>query len=234
MKYLLSIFFLLFFTQQTEAQVPGYQGKRFYVGYELIPHYILKAVGIKTYNTNGEVEGQYQFSNAVNINYVIARNKILTVDFNYRKSGFADSEYDSQTQLYYDDFFRTTNKMLGLGIKRMNYIKKGYIAPVGNFFEFKAFWINSTVVGHGTLENVSNTPTSTKQSFNDFGIGLYWGMQTIWFDRLVPSYTFGITASSLHFSQTYSFPHDTKVSAFGGTYPGVLITGKLGIGVLLF
>lgn len=235
MKYLLPIFFLLFFFQQTNAQVPGYQGKRLYISFELIPHFF-----IFDHHSNYDKKGlkidspvTVRFSNEGSINYVINRNSILSADFSFRRDRFSINRY-------VDSFFKTQNRIIGFGIKRMNFKHKGFIAPVGNFFQLRGFLINTKAEIYGEANAVTSVPTSLPKYYSDFGITLSWGLQTVWWDRLVPSYTVGLsyilTNRNLHilFDDYYIEEKTLTNRGLGGVLPGLLFTGKVGIGILLF
>ena len=230
MKYLLSIFFLLFFVQQAEAQVPGYQSKRLYVSYELVPHLLLESFDKKGRSTDMSV----RFSNEGSINYVLSRSSILTADFSFRKDRYSINQDDL--------FFKTKSRIIGFGIKQMNFKHKGFIAPVGNFIQLRAFLINTKGAAYGTVNAVTSVPTSPTRSYSDFGITISRGFQTVWWDRLVPSYTIGLsyilTNQNLHtLFDGYYYYDEPKVMTnrgLGGILPGFLFTGKLGVGILLF
>jgi|GEM_PF-6210779 len=239
MKYLLSIFFLLlFFVQQAEAQVPGYQGKQLYVSYELIPHFF-----IYSFDKSGNVKNPpiaIRFSNETSINYVINRSSILSADISFRPDRLSTSRYDENTFDYVEKFFRTQSRIIGVGIKHMNFTRKGFIAPVGNFIQLRGFLINTKATPYGQPNAVTKISTGPTQTYNDFGITLAWGFQTVWWARLVPSYTIGLSyiVTNRNFISWLEddYSADRKISnhGLGGILPGLLFTGKLGIGILLF
>ncbi len=191
-----------------------------------------------------------RFSHKGSVNYVISRNHILTGEFTYRRDGFTKKyEYDSWDVVspYTEEtYFKLQSRTLGIGLKRMNYVSRGFIAPVGNFFEFRLFMLNTLVAAHGQPRNVSKEPLSQSESINELGVGISWGMQTVWFDRFIPSYTIGIGWRVLRYGMLLNFQgnspdnpnfgilKDASEQSFGGLTPNMYLTGQVGIGVLLF
>lgn len=239
MRYSVIIFFLFFFAQDIIAQVPGYRGKRLYINYECIPHLFLNDIqavydkqGQLIENNNNPVT--IRFGHKGSINYVLSKKFILSSDLSYREDRLRFLGINYNTNTVYNLFLRTKNRSIGLSLKRMNYIgRQGhYIAPVGNFFEINTFWAQIKA------EDYINPKAQSIN--NSFGVGAYWGMQTVWFHRLVPSYIIGLSYLFGDFNGRFEdlgndpLEMEIRKKAFGGIVPGILFTGRVGIGILLF
>jgi len=251
MKYLISCFYLLFFSFNLIAQVPGYQGKKFYVSYEPIPYFFSSELTeyprSNFFDNKGRVKNKTLFvklAHKGSLDYVIKRNMILTLDVTHRKDGFTGATSLNNVSLSEIDslnYFKTKGQTLGIGFKYMNYRKKGFIAPVGNFVRAGLFVFNTSIAAYGTPNQITKKPTSQRDHKRELGMIIGWGMQTVWFERLVPSYSvnfswrFGGLNSLLNKNiENSQLLERASEYAFGSTWANMIITGQVGIGVLLF
>ncbi len=251
------LFFVCFFVLCNDllAQSPGYRGKHFYVNYEAIPRisYIDGIEAVENIEYRDEDGNSLDFDGMLNslnvkhnvgIHYIFSRGGIIGLEATLSAPQYF-SRREESTGLY--KHYRSKGRIFSVNYKRFNFIRKGYIAPIGNFIELRpVLYMNkveelgryniSSYLGNVYIPNLS-AQTLNSDSFTGLGIAFAFGMQTIWFERLIPNYTFGFTyIPSLRQNSNYNLSGDAARAHSRALLAdaGWFIDIKVGLGLLLF
>lgn len=256
------LFFVLFcifsaigsFSNKIVAQSPGYQGKHIYINYEPI----VRFDNLYYYDDSGDriekdtmfFRNNFSLKHNIGLHYIFSRTDIVGLDISLgspRNFIFPD-ELTNKNKLY-----RGTGRTYGINYKHFNFGKKGFIAPNGNFIEVRPFLYTVKVEEIGIYFPDSlvvpglelpypdfyavNPPKERENDrFNSLGISVSWGMQTVWWDRVIPSYVLGLTVIP-NFILNDDFLLSKEAATFwmgGGLLQRTYIDVKVGVGILLF
>jgi hypothetical protein len=148
-----------------KAQVPGYEGKRFILSYNLD---VLSNLSYIYGHTEVALPVQILFNNHLNAEYVLGRRFSLALDGAYSRNKV---------------FITEGNATVNTGTYGLNVIfypnNHNTLAPVGNYFKIRLFTGNATATGN-IINNSSDyygnpitvvTPEQTNLNINGFGIG---------------------------------------------------------------
>jgi len=201
----------------SKAQVPGYQGKRFILSYNLDVAPNLTYIYV---NLSNPVPFQVFSNHHLNVEYVLWRRFSIGADVSFSQNNPAILDSGNKAHV--------TTSTFGL-----NFIfypnHQNTIAPVGNYFKIRVFEGNANSSGliiNGNTNTWENDHTPIQKIYG-FGIG--FGNNLIVHNNIV------LTASinmDLYLSSTNSVPLEEDVESHLLT--SYLFYLKLGIGGLLF
>jgi len=221
----------LLFPFLLKAQVPGYEGKRFIVSYNLdvLPNlaYVYLNLG------DNPLPVQVLFNNHINAEYVLGRRFSLAVDASYSRN---------------KTFLTDGNATVNTGTYGLNCIfypdHDNTLAPVGNYFKIRIFTGSATASGN----IVSNTfddngypvtltvPEQTNLSIQGFGIG--FGNNMILHNHIVLTASVDLDYNVLTFNankiQQGASYQELTYDVQNHILDSYLFYFKLGIGGLLF
>lgn len=247
MKYIIRILIcILIFNNTVNAQVPGYQGKKFMAGYamNIIPNY-LKIIGEgKQYKTS-YIDLRHSF----NVEYIVARKLVLgadlefpSVDYNYYTLDFTDKEdYYSNNNNNNDNELKTTKiKGVSYGFHLTSYgvFSNNPVAPVGDYLRFKLFTLNYTTGLPDADEYLKAEAKPATKSFSTFGVGIGYGQTRVFYNRAVLDVGFesawitknsGFTPNDK--TNGLSFPENESLRVLFWDY---FLTFKIGVSGLFF
>jgi hypothetical protein len=139
MKYkLLLLVLILFFVKKSEAQiVPGYQGKRTYIEYNL--HFVPTLLGVSSKGNKfgiGERKSlsTWSFRHNINMNYVTKRNAEIGGSISLGNTGVLDENSSFGT-------IRFTT--IGFNYNRYFVKSTGALAPLGRYFKLETQYIQT-------------------------------------------------------------------------------------------
>ncbi len=180
------------------AQVSGYMGKRFFIGYD---NYFAPTLA----PTSGKTEGlRFNTTNCLNVEYAVKERTNFCLSFQYFKTGVmnktAFSYIDSNQYGGVSSLMVTYNPLpnipmqlkssnIAVGLKFFN---RGYLAPLGKYtkVELLIFFNNLTYDKKGFTSsdygyNTNVTVGTGEYSYKNFALTCTFGRQRILFDRLV-------------------------------------------------
>lgn len=224
MKQILLLAFLLFTLNTAHSQIPGYQGKRFFVeaGISFFPNLFAPTL---EFNNSFSIKAYYSFS----CNYVIGRKTIFRVGYTHQAAGLQMSYQYSYAYNKYYLFLHDANFAFDLYGK-----KKGNLAPLGFYFSPGIRFVFSK-------EEPVNKPVSASYTSSPvvmFGLTTKLGYRAILFNRVTLNMGFEFT----FFPQYLLLIHPAvPLSVPGYEREVIRITADrylfgihIGIGVLLF
>ncbi|MEO8149198.1 MAG: hypothetical protein ABI723_16245 [Bacteroidia bacterium] len=187
-KTVIATVVLLFTAHQLNAQAPGYMGQRFLVG-----GYVSVAPALFNYNANMKQSFiSFNFRKTIEVEYVASRRVAIGLHYDFINVG-TQNEYLNESE---DIAMRPTptedqkfqcvlSRAPGIQIKLFKTESKGALAPLGNYFAWNFSLVKYTV---WNLKK-DDYSTLTRQVFESDGskflIGMEWGSQKIYFDRVV-------------------------------------------------
>lgn len=244
--FFFGMFFLL--VLETNAQkVPGYQGKKVYFQYEAIPKIQWLDFGrYRNYDKNGNRDDKpYEFKHNFGLHTVLSKNKSLGIDITTTLGPRYFTDFSNQNQV--DELFSINATQIGLSFKHFSR-KKGYIAPLGAFFELRPFAFMGKTTYEGRFVEVAGSNNAiyipvdvpyevTSPEFSTtLGVAVFFGNQWILLDRLMLSYSFGLTYYSIWINDPYPGVQLAAVRKYISTLvsDNFIPDFKIGVGVLLF
>lgn len=187
------LFFLLCLALYVNAQVPGYLGKRFSLGYDMQAsppgmsnfntmegNLVFTADGI---NFKGEPNSLWkpQLKHSILAEYVVSKRLALHTGYQFYRFA-VPSNYENDVAVQ-DSFYRVRNGGIRFGF---SVSRKNYFAPQGKYFSMDFQMINEQLINY-----VSQTETEVGKG-TLWGINMDWGVKRILYDKLILDYAFGI------------------------------------------
>jgi hypothetical protein len=205
------LFFFLLIAAAANAQVAGYMGKRFTVGYSNYFFPGLKGPGPSTASWNDEPSATFNNVNCLNFEYVAKERTVPVLSLQYMRTGIAyyrsydrefyqGSEYCYPEQAAYKGNYSVPALLkcvnLGLGFKKF---RRGSVAPVGGYQKFEFLLMFETVTydnkhfvkrdDYNYDQDVVIPAMGTGEyKYRDFALVYTLGKQRVLFDKLVLDY----------------------------------------------
>jgi hypothetical protein len=186
------ILFSLLLSLNAMAQVAGYMGKRFIVGYS---NYFSPAIGVNANTANGL---GINTTHCLNIEFVIKERTSLCLTAQRYNTGLIDKEdfnSDNNNGYGYGYSFaryaapiQLKTEIIGIGFK---FFKRGHIAPVGNYKKVELLLLSSNLTydknGFMAEPYGGTVPAIGTGNYSNKTIALAYtiGRQRILFNRLV-------------------------------------------------
>ncbi|OFY84012.1 MAG: hypothetical protein A3F72_18500 [Bacteroidetes bacterium RIFCSPLOWO2_12_FULL_35_15] len=199
------IVFLILVSSTVFAQVPGYMGKRFVIGYENYFFPAFYGPGKNNANPGPSFSPGFNTTHCLNIDYTVKQRMNVCFSLQHLRTGIAykGDDYAYPKESKYSGNFSTpaqlTSNNIGFGFK---VFRRGNIAPVGKYQKFeillffeKVKYENNNFTTHeqNYYENVPITLGTGEYTYRNFAITYSLGKQRIFFNKLVMDY--GIRAA---------------------------------------
>ncbi len=254
--YIFSI--ILFFTGQSSAQVPGFQGKRFFieVGGSFFPNLFYPTAQNKGNQTfpDGQRSGDFTMKDRYELSffYVTGRGSIFKAAYNYQVSGLDSYAFTpslvsgiDRHDLFYQLHMHDIN--LGFNLYRD---KTTNLAPLGFFFDWGIrFVFVDGVLRDQKVDYADNrsdhtpyadqlAPLNINSFVFMFGLTGKWGYRTVIADRV--TLTFGIESTFFpQFAGVYLSFFNTNSSNFQtaailNAQDRYLLSLHIGVGALIY
>jgi hypothetical protein len=180
----LTIILLLIVPMVLKAQVPGYQGKRLIVYYNLSlgPNFIQSV-----YNSGLTYPFQIHTAHSLDAEYILSRKFSLEGEFSFLDNKFNVSETDDYSNY---NTFPLDLVTTGFGINCVFYGgENNAFAPVGNFFKIKLAIKNYTATGNVYSNDSAGNSISSKKIVSGtlYGFGLELGHHLVIKDKVILS-----------------------------------------------
>jgi hypothetical protein len=206
-QFIILISIILFLTSQIQAQVPGYQGKRFFIelGTSLFFNLgapIAQNKGPQSFPFNAHT-GHFTIKDrySLSIHYIIGRKSTFKLAYNYQVSGLNTStktpslfnngfdEHDLFYQLHMND--------LNLGVNLYGRKSNSNLAPIGFYWDLGLRFLfvdgvlrdQRVTYADNRQDNYPNPEELAPLTENTFmfmlGITAMWGYRTVIADRLI-------------------------------------------------
>ena len=194
MKKIILLYFFLILFFYSSAQVPGYLGKKFSIGYEthLSPPgeklldfsgYLDGSNSPKDINYNGKESSIFlpQMKHSLIVEYTLSNR--LSLHAGVQSYRFAEAQYYGNNPSYpLDSFFRDKASAIRFGF---SISKPNYIAPQGRYFAMDFQLINNEIIYYNKrVETIIGDGSS-------IGVTMNWGNRRVLFDRLIFDYALG-------------------------------------------
>ncbi len=197
----IAFLFFLFLEINLNAQVAGYMGKRFSVGYE---NYFFIAFAGPTVShsnrTTPTVINLLGINNVhcLNLDYVVKSKISICLSFQHFKTGVDYRIHNHYDRAYYIGDLKKpailTSNNIGFGFK---IFKKHYVAPVGKYMKFELLLLFYDLkynneqfqiqdYQNSTTENVSRG--NGKYSFSNFSTACSYGKQRVLSNKFILDY----------------------------------------------
>ncbi|MDQ3047807.1 MAG: hypothetical protein M3R27_09695 [Bacteroidota bacterium] len=198
MKKLLFIV-LIFLGIQANAQIAGYMGKRFSLGYSV---YGSPTFLNPSYYSGPDYEVGINLLHCINADYVIKPRTALTLSGQFGKTGLSyDTDYSNAGVSY--DYLPKSKRVIPLRMTNISlgfkFFGRGQIAPLGKYKKLDFVLIMGSVEPEKDGFRVSVTDQkynfSREFKYKSFAIGYTFGRQRIFFDKLIldTGFRFGFT-----------------------------------------
>lgn len=215
-KIFLTLFCIAIFTIQSMAQVPGYQGKKFFaeVGLSVFPNFFSTTAQNKGHNSFpfGENTGHFTMKDrySLSLHYVIGRLSTFKLAYHYQVAGVnAETTTPSLTNIgltdYHNLFYQVHYHDVNLGFNLYGKRRNSNLAPLGFYWDLGLRLVFATGDLRDQRVEYANNRADNRPVAADlhpitedpfvflFGITGMWGYRTVLFDRLVLN--FGIEAT---------------------------------------
>ncbi len=202
MKNTLISITLLFYSFAVAAQVPGYIGKRFSIGYS---NYLFPSLFFPSAKTTEPFTLGLNTTHCINLNYVIKNRTSFCFEIQTNKTGLSIKEIQtyyalsSGNTLLGNVIYQTKDKLpmqmnsinFSIGFKFFN---RGFIAPLGKYWKLEFLLIaskvryekNSFYYGAITPDNLIVTPIGLGvYNYKSFAVAYTIGRQRIFKDVLI-------------------------------------------------
>jgi hypothetical protein len=221
MKKIIIISVSLFYSSFSIAQIAGYMGRRFIVGYSAnVSPALLSPLANTSVSENTGANEEFlnvaglNVTHGVNIDYVIKRSTSFCVSGLMMKTGLAyKGDYDIPSYLVtlygsgQINYKPSDDRPVQLNVTSLTAgfkFNRGYLAPLGKYVKLDIAYFRQRVsfdpasfkpIGSNTKKYA---PSTDEYIFHTVGFGLSVGRQRIFFDRLVVDwgYRIGIIPTS--------------------------------------
>lgn len=220
------------------AQVPGYMGKRFTIGYtnSICPNLLYIAAEVPTYPV---------FSHCLKLNYIISKQReiCLSANFSNRKIPFEALDANLQVSSYQTEYYfeKFSSIEYALGLRRFN---KSKYAPLGAYSKwdgvFIAGWLNYREYSRSDYDYLNDVTVITtypggKVKFRGLGVSYSRGRQRVFSHKYVVD--FGVKGTLMFVTERE--PKDSHESSIGsrvGAFVNInpITNFYIGIGFLPF
>lgn len=249
MKKVIALLFI-FYSISLTAQLTGYMGKRFSLGYtNLFSPKIGRAYG---YESGLEMKG-FNASHILDLNYIVHYRKAMCFSFSYLESKISNGIVGRDNLRYYnfsDAEHNAKSSSLGfsLGIKLF---KRSFLAPLGPYVRWDALLLLNTIkyksytYRYPHYNYYNNTNTTELQSFSGgelkstaFGLAFGFGRQRVFDDKILVDIGLRgaiVISKNNDFNKMYSnYDNALNSLAFDRVFMQQFINLRLGIGFLAF
>jgi len=235
---------LMFITSaSTYAQAPGYEGKHLYVDFQIGPRLNLlpDETNVRFYTPEGEnlIPSYLTYQYGLGLNYVVAKGGIVVADITTHEKFY----YRQQLlNTFSTELIKPRGYTIGLGYRFMNFTKKGFIAPVGEYWEIKPFILLTGFEALGRFNNEDFIPYAENKLYPefdriDYGLSVGYGVQTVWWDLVTVSYYMGMMFTPFIEPIPYYEDLDNlSITAFSPFLQESRVSGeiKMSFGILAF
>lgn len=231
MKKLLFILLVIGFSAfQVNAQSPGYMGK----------HIVISAEG--TFSGSMFIMKKAWLKYGSTVEFVVGKTSSFGLGYLYNSSKFPYETFQFGCYNYYKNSSKLISHTIGL-----DYYKYfgGSIAPLGDFFRVRAFYMFNKSedffvnrVYNGNSYNC-NTYESSINSYDNFGLSIFFGRKRIFYNSLSVAYGFKlgmVFINPLTIGDLDSFSNNTSIMKEYGAYENffsTLISLDVNIGFVL-
>lgn len=178
---------MLFMALQLHAQAPGYMGQRIIVGgyFGLAPAWFNYNVNIKQGFTS------FNVAKTLELEYIASRRVTIAFHYEFLNVGAApyfDDNVDPNVVPRTNenqDYQLVKSRAPGIQIKLFKTESKGALAPIGSFFAWDFSLVNYTVWNLNANDVKTTTRQVSESDGSKFLIGMEWGSQRVFFDRVV-------------------------------------------------
>jgi hypothetical protein len=243
LKKIFLIIIAIFITiNAANAQVPGYLGKRFMVGYGLF----INTNFDRIYgNADKDHSAFFRFRHNFTMDFVTGRKSVVGVDIDLNNIYYRYNAYEIDTtasfgnrQKEYQE--KATIFGIGYGIHYTTYgiFKNNPVAPLGDYLRFKLFFLGYTTNSQEGVYALQGKPELKESQFSTPGISLGYGQTRVLFDAAVLDY--GIEWSWLLKNKKYitigenSKISGTEASALSELFWYYFVNFRVGISGLIF
>ncbi len=233
---------LLFLSISISAQVTGYMGKRFFVGYSNLFSPTIERLSSDEFQIK-----RLNISHALDLNYIIQYRMALGFSFSYVKSKIDNAvvaNYNLHDYIFTDPENNAQSSSLGfsLGIKLF---KRSYLAPLGPYVKWEGFILLNSIkyepytyprVSQSYYQTTSETISigSGELKSKSFGLAFGFGRQRIFYDKLLIDYgiraAIAITVDDYYNKMYSSYETDLSPIIFNKIFFQQLVNLRLGIG----
>lgn len=240
--FLIGIFILI---TGADAQVPGYQGKRFMAGYSMniIPNY-LRIMGDYDQYKSSFVDLRH----SLNAEYIIARKLVLGADLEFPSIEYNYYSLDySNNSNYYNNNSNNEDELKTISISGISYgihftsygvFSNNPVAPVGDYLRFKFFNINYSTGLPDEEEYLTAEAKPVTKPFSTFGVGIGYGQTRVFFNKALLDVGFETAWLTKNSSFTpndksngLTFPENESLRALFWDY---FVTFKIGASGIFF
>lgn len=244
---------LIFYSLTLSAQVAGYMGKRFIVGYSNLFSPSISTIYTERYRSSSALKIQnITVSHVVDLNYVIHYRKALCFSVSYVVSKIPNASIVTD---YYRFTFTKSDynaKLSSLGFSfGIKLFKRSRLAPLGPYVKWeglfllntikfqpysRTYWYYNSTTGSDSL--VTKLYEAGQLNSKSFGAALSFGKQRVFFDKLVVD--FGIRGALVAtISEPYNYTHteyvdELRIKSFDKIFNQQFVNLRLGIGFLAF
>ena len=193
MKYLFCLIFIFacFFS---DAQPPGYLGKRFTLSYEQLTgiNYFNFLIG-KSYYIDQQIDetnANFNYIGSLTIDYVVGKSKSRGLSFSpiNQTMYFSDHRHLPTNYAYFrEERFINHAKLTGFTVGLyVKYFNRDRIAPLGEYFKFEFLYSTYSVKNFDKEEEIYKL-TKSIDPFSSLGFNVTFGKNRIFWNKLVVS-----------------------------------------------
>ncbi|OFY84013.1 MAG: hypothetical protein A3F72_18505 [Bacteroidetes bacterium RIFCSPLOWO2_12_FULL_35_15] len=247
MKKIITLLFI-FYSITLSAQVAGYMGRRFSIGYTNLVSPSIGTIYNSTVGSQLRIKS-LNASQIVDLNYVFHYRKAICFSVSYIGSKIDNTSVIGYNQSNYifsepENNARLSSLGFSLGIKLF---KRSRFAPVGPYLRWDGLFLLNTIKYQKYAYSYNNYVTHSPETENynsgqlkskGFGLALGFGKQRVFFDKLLIDY--GIRGAIVitkndDYNKTHSdYEDELSYKTFGKIFLQQFINLRLGIGFLAF
>lgn len=226
----------------SQAQVPGYLGKRFMVGYGLF----INTNFDRIYgNSDKDHSAFFRFRHNFTADFVTGRKSVVGIDVDLNKIFYRYTAYERDTnapagkqQTEYLEKATISGISYGIHYTTYGIFKNNPVAPLGDYLRFKLFWLGYTT---NSMEGESvehGKPVLKEKQFSTPGLSVGYGQTRVLFDAAVLD--FGLEWSWLLKNKNYISVGDNsnltnaEYSALDELFWYYFVNFRIGVSGLIF
>ena len=208
------LFFLFFISGSLLAQVPGYLGKRFMLGYSNYFMTAFKGPGPESASPSDEASFTINNVHCLNFEYAVNQHNMICFSGQYLRTGIAydrgihtgffnlssSRDYPYLNTYKYGGNFEIpallTSKNIGVGLKTF---KRGFIAPTGKYNKFEVIFMFEKVkydyqnflkqdFNNSSNKDIRSALGTGEYSYKNLSFAYTVGNQRILYDKIVLDY----------------------------------------------
>ncbi len=223
-KYIVSTLILGMCTLTTNAQVPGYLGKRFAIGYapSLMP-FFPKRFDFKSTDGSSLRDYAINVKHRLDLNYVIKEHVSLSLDYSFQKWGVI-SNLNNEGNLIGTDNSRLEKISETFGVSDFQ-----YIYATSNKFTLSFIKTDQGVAPRGryfaigiSYENIQPKMVDLKgnainlDAINDYGLNVRLGKRRVFFDKIMVDAALSFETSISTFSRQGDYNPEYRDFGYNG------------------